>query len=478
MNIKIPRLVIAGLSGDSGKTIVTLSLLAALRRKGLDISVFKKGPDYIDAAWLGKLAGSSCRNLDTYMVESNDVYNRFTSSAAGSDIAIIEGNRGIFDGKDVDGTHSTAGLAKLLKAPVVLIVSAAKTTRTIAAVVNGCSSFCRDINIAGVILNKVAGNRHKNIITSAIEKYCKVPVLGVVPRLAPRGDAHCPALIPSRHLGLVTPSESQRYTELETLLCEIGEKHLDVDGLLNAAGNALPLPFPRQQHSTKIPARVKVGYFKDTVFTFYYPENLQALKAHGAELVPVSSIEDASLPDIDALYIGGGFPETHAERLSQNSSMMESVRKAAGEGLPIYAECGGLIYLSKSLTWNNNRYPMAGLFPVELLMHPKPMGHGYTQLCVDRTNPFFEVGTLIKGHEFHYSGLITGRRAGATCMRVDMGTGLGNNRDGLLHKNTLACYTHIHADSVKGWAPRLVLSAEIYSAKQKKWCLAVSGIRT
>ncbi|MFH1726522.1 MAG: cobyrinate a,c-diamide synthase [Elusimicrobiota bacterium] len=462
MDVKIPRLVIGGLSGDSGKTVVSLGLLAGLRQRGLGVSVFKKGPDYIDAAWLGKLAGAVCRNLDTYMVEPDEVYESFVSHAAGADVAVVEGNRGLFDGRDVEGANSTAELAKLLRAPVVLVVGASKTTRTIAAVVKGCQSFCPELDIAGVVLNKVAGKRHERVLTDAIGKYCGLPVLGVVPRM---DDG--PGLIGSRHLGLVTPAESGEDADLEARLTAIAG-HLDVDGLLDAARRAAPLPGRERRRPPETPAKVKVGYFKDTVFTFYYPENLEALEAHGAELVPVSSLDDASLPDIDALYIGGGFPETHAGRLAQNGSMMESVRAAAEGGLPVYAECGGLIYLSRSLTWKGDRCPMAGVFPVDLVMRPRPAGHGYARLLVDRPNPFFEVGAAIKGHEFHYSCLTAAPEESMTCMRVETGTGLGEGRDGLLYKNTMACYTHIHADAVKDWAPRLVASAAVRRGRMEK----------
>ncbi|MFC1678982.1 cobyrinate a,c-diamide synthase [Elusimicrobiota bacterium] len=456
MSVSIPRLVIAGLSGDSGKTIVSLSLLSALRRKGLGVSVFKKGPDYIDAAWLGRVAGSACRNLDTYLVEPGAVSRRFASSAAGSDMAVIEGNRGLFDGRDVEGTHSTAELAKLLGAPVIVVVNATKATRTIAALINGCRSFDPDLTLAGVVLNKVAGKRHESVIRGAIERYCGLPVLGVVPKLGEDS-----ALIPGRHLGLVPPSESELDEGLETRLLSIAEKHLDVEGMLGAARSAAPLPAAESEAPARGPAKVRIGVFRDSVFTFYYPENLEALEANGAELVPVSSLDDEVLPDVHALYIGGGFPETHAERLAGNRRLMEAVKKAAEAGMPVYAECGGLIYLSRSLTWKGTRYPMADVFAADLVMRPQPAGHGYARLRVDRPNPFFETGAVIKGHEFHYSGLAgeAGIPDDSSCMGVDVGTGLGRGREGLLRKNTLATYTHIHADSVRGWAPRFVAGA-------------------
>jgi cobyrinic acid a,c-diamide synthase len=456
--------VVAGLSGDAGKTIACLSILAALRDRGLSVSVFKKGPDYIDPAWLSSLSQTTCRNLDTYMVDREVVARNFVVHAQKSDISLIEGNRGIFDGKDVSGTHSTAQLAKLLEAPVVLVVDAAKATRTVAAIVRGCLDFDPDLDVAGVILNRVAGKRHLGILEASIEEYAGVPVLGAIPNL---GDDS--VLIPGRHLGLVTPSEYEDDGNLRARLCEIAESSLDVDGLIRVARSAGPLSCaaPGPTGSRVTPGPVKIGYFKDSVFTFYYPENLEALEAKGAQLVPISSLADRSLPEVDALYIGGGFPETHTEQLARNRSMMQSVREKALDGLPIYAECGGLIYLARSLRCNGVVYPMSGVFPIDLGMHPKPVGHGYTSLRVDAPNPFFAVGASIRGHEFHYSGPADGLQQLESCMSVESGVGVGSGRDGLVHANTLACYTHLHADGMQSWASAIVSRAAAYTARRR-----------
>jgi cobyrinic acid a,c-diamide synthase len=470
MGSSIPRLVIAGLSGNTGKTIVSLSILSALRRRGFSVSAFKKGPDYIDSAWLSAAAGKTCRNLDTYMVAPRDVLASFCTHAEGWDFSIIEGNRGVFDGKDHSGTHSTAELAKLLDSPTVLVVNAAKATRTLAAMINGCVAFDPDLKIAGVILNRVAGKRHERVIARSIEEYCGLPILGVVPN----AGSNIP-IIPMRHLGLVTPSEFDSDPPFEARLKEIADEHLDLDGLMDVARSAPQLLPDESTPGAETRAEVRIGFFDDSVFTFYYPENLEALRAAGADLVSVSSLRDRSLPDMDALYIGGGFPETHAEQLTQNHSMMESVREAACDGMPIYAECGGLIYLSESLMFHGSRYPMAGLFPVELEMHDRPVGHGYTLSRVDRDNPFFSKGLIIRGHEFHYSGPRTGRYENKTCMVMESGTGLGHGRDGLLYKNTLACYGHIHADGVRDWAPSMVSLARKYGLARTRGSKAGGG---
>jgi cobyrinic acid a,c-diamide synthase len=462
MRAGVARLVIAGLAGDAGKTIASLSVLRALRDRGFSVSAFKKGPDYIDPAWLSSVAETPCYSLDTYMMDPEVVLRTFALHAGKGDFSVIEGNRGIFDGKDVRGTHSTAALAKLLAAPIVLVVNAAKSTRTVAAILKGCVDFDPDVKIAGVILNRAAGTRHVRILSDSIKEYTQLPVLGVIPNL---GDDS--ALIPARHLGLVTPSEYEHHEALQASLHQIAAGFLDVDGIIRIAESAPSLAAVPYDSSCPERRRVTIGYFKDTVFTFYYPENLRALEAKGARLVPVSPLNDESLPDVDALYVGGGFPETHAERLAGNRSMMKSVKKEALEGLPIYAECGGLVYLARSLRWDDLVYPMTGLFPIDLTMHPKPVGHGYTLVRVDVPNPFYAVGSLIRGHEFHYSGPTEAARGLRSCMKVESGVGLTGARDGLLSVNTLAAYSHVHANGVESWAPAMVAAAAQHAARRR-----------
>lgn len=463
-----PRLLIAGLSGDAGKTIVSLSLLEALHARGVRVAPFKKGPDYIDAAWLGWAADTVCRNLDTYMVPKDTVGRRFGAGSAGFDLALIEGNRGLFDGHDVEGTHSSAALARLLKAPVVLVVDATKATRTLAALVKGAMVFESGTNIAGVILNRVAGKRHEAITRATIEKECGVPVVGALPKL---GSGR--ALIPSRHLGLVPPTETDECDEIRKRLIDLAEHHLDLDALV---GIARQFDSPLESLKPKIveSAGVKIGVFRDSVFTFYYPENLEALVENGARLVFVDSLTDHTLPeDIDALYIGGGFPETQLDRLTGNDSLMRSVRAAAERGLPIFAECGGLIYLARTLRRDDRSHGMAGVFDVELEMHRKPCGHGYAEAVIDRANPVFEAGTKVRGHEFHYTGAVDDVPSDATCMVVSTGVGVGRGRDGLVRNNVLASYIHIHADGVPEWGPAFVKAAARY--RQQRTASAASG---
>lgn len=457
MGVLIPRLVIAGLSGDSGKTIASLSLVTALRQRGLAIATFKKGPDFIDPAWLAQASGGVCRNLDTYMVDPTDVLSTFVSHASDADIAVVEGNRGLYDGGDVAGTHSTAQLAKLLDAPVLLVVNATKVTRTVAALVKGCQVMDPAVRIAGVILNKVGGSRHREVISKSIEAYCDLPVVGVIPKLGE--DA---SLIPGRHLGLVPPAEFVAKAEYESKLAEIAREYLDVDRIMEIARDTDSMEPIASSTDVLSKAHVRIGYFSDTAFTFYYPENLERLKENGAELVPISSLDESGLPEIDGLYIGGGFPETHAARLAQNRALMDDVKRAADSEMPIFAECGGLIYLARSLAWRNNRYRMAGVFPIDLEMSKKPIGHGYSELVCDRSNPFFDTGATVRGHEFHYSGPSESSNRGETCLHVKRGAGVGGHRDGLVIRSTVALYTHIHADGVRSWAEKFVTAAHGY----------------
>jgi cobyrinic acid a,c-diamide synthase len=453
--------MIAGLSGDTGKTVASLSLLTALRRKGLATSVFKKGPDYIDAAWLSWAGGGVCRNLDTYMAPPDRVAARFARHAPRGDIAVIEGNRGLFDGFDAKGTHSSAALARLLGAPVILVVNATKTTRTLAAMVKGCQVFDPEVDIAGVILNRVAGKRHAETARAAIEQNCRLPVLGVIPKLADE-------IVPGRHLGLVTPAEFDTDGSLSDRLNAIGRDHLELEAIEDIAQTAQPLEAqPRATVNTVASDRIRIGCFFDSAFTFYYPENLEALQAAGAELVPVSSLGDEALPDdLDALYIGGGFPETHAARLAANGSMKHSVRQASRRGMPIWAECGGLVYLSRSVSWGEETHQMSGVFDVDLVMNKRPAGHGYVEATVDRGNPVLDEGTVIRGHEFHYTRPIE-TPAEDTCWRMARGVGVGSGRDGLIRNATVATYSHLHSDGVPSWAPGLVTAALHYRAQRR-----------
>jgi cobyrinic acid a,c-diamide synthase len=464
-----PRLVVAGLAGDSGKTLVTLALLLGARARGLAVRGFKKGPDFIDAAWIAWASGAPARNLDTFLAGPERVAGSFALHAArpaggpASALNVIEGNRGLFDGTDPEGTHSTAALAKLLGAPVVLVLNARKMTATAAALVRGCQAFDPGLSIAGVILNQVAGRRHADVTREAIERACNVPVLGVIPRL------EHPDLLPGRHLGLVPPVEHAGIAAAAGALRQIARDYLDLDRIL-AAAEAAPAadegesPRADDRVAEDAPRPVTIGCISDSAFSFYYPDNLEALQARGAALVPLSSLAGGVLPPgLSALYIGGGFPETHAAAIAANRVFLESLRASARQGLPIFAECGGLMLLADTVSWQGRRHAMAGVLPVDVEVLDAPQGHGYVMLSVDRPNPFFPVGLELRAHEFHYSRIAG--PAPATACAVLRGTGCGGGRDAIVFNQVWASYAHLHAAGVSEWADGMLRAARGYQVK-------------
>jgi cobyrinic acid a,c-diamide synthase len=459
MSRPCPRLLLAALRGGAGKTTLTLGLLAAWRDQGRVLVPFKKGPDYIDPAWHSLAAGCPSHNLDPFLMEGDQILALVARYASQADALLIEGNRGLYDGLDAQGTYSTGELAKFLATPVVLVVDCTMTTRTTAAVVLGCQHFDPQVPIRGVILNQIARPRHEDIIRNAIEHYCGIPVLGAIPRLK------C-AVFPERHMGLVPPQEHATASRAVATARDLALKYLDLEGLWQVACKAPPLPQapPLPEQAAVRGKRVTIGIIRDSAFQFYYPENLEALEREGAVLVEISALEDPILPpDLDALYIGGGFPETHARTLTQNQSFRYSLKTAAQAGLPIYAECGGLMYLGETIQIQGEKFPMVGLFPYDFVMGKKPQGHGYTILEVVQENPFFSPGTILKGHEFHYSQISPDPGPQESlAFRVTRGEGLGGRRDGLVYRNVLATYTHLHAFGAPQWAPALVQRAREY----------------
>jgi cobyrinic acid a,c-diamide synthase len=453
-----PRLVIAALRGGAGKTTLSVGVIAALRKRGVRAVPFKKGPDYIDAAWLSFAAGRPCHNLDSFLMDRETIRRSFARHAREGDLAFVEGNRGLYDGMDARGSHSTAELAKLLDAPVIMIMDCNKVTRTAAAMILGCTVLDPDVDIRGVILNRVAGSRHEGILRRTIEETCRLPVLGAVPRMKDFP-------FPERHLGLTPPQEHERILYALDRAADVAGRYIDLDGVLatarrGASGSAATAVRLPQQKKTA--SGLTVGVVRDSAFQFYYPENLAALAERGAKVIDISPLRDDSLPDIDLLYIGGGFPETHAAALAENVGFRASLREAADLGLPVYAECGGLMYLGESLVLGGRTYPMAGALPVSFAMTDKPQGHGYTVLDVVEENPFFRVGSTLKGHEFHHSRILSiDLERIRFAYRVKRGTGIDGLHDGLCRKNILAGYTHLHALGTKEWADALLERARV-----------------
>ncbi len=472
-NSKPSGFIISALRGGSGKTLISIGIVAAWSKSGKKIAPFKKGPDYIDAGWLSLAAGRTCYNLDTFLINQSTIFKSFNHHTLDTDFAVIEGNRGLYDGIDATGSTSTAELAKLLGLPVILCIDCTKSTRTMGAAVLGCICFDPDVSIQGVILNRVAGNRHEQILRKTIEQYCGIPVVGALPKLSAN-------IFPERHMGLVPTPEHLWAANSLGRAAEIAKTYIDFDALTEISGKAVcaldsekiisssPLgDFAGEtgkKNKDETEAKPLIGVCKDSAFQFYYPENLEALKLAGAEIVFISPLKDTKIPDLDALYIGGGFPETHAEKLAGNRGFLNALKNLAMAGLPIYAECGGLMFLGEEMVIDGVSHKMSAILPLTFGLFQKPQGHGYTKIIVKKENPFFKVGTTLRGHEFHYSKVLKWNPGlGAELVfSMERGTGLVDKRDGVCMKNVFATYSHIHALGTPDWAKAVVRNANYY----------------
>ena len=492
------RLLISAAHKSSGKTTITLGLAAALRARGLVVQPFKKGPDYIDPLWLSAASGRDCHNLDFYLMGREEILRTFAQRARGADVSLIEGNKGLYDGLDLDGSSSNAALAQLLGAPVVLVIDARGMTRGIAPLILGYQAFDRQVRIAGVILNQLGGSRHEAKLRAVIEHYTDVPVLGAVhfdDRLA----------IVERHLGLIPSNEAKEAAQrIETIAAAVA-RQVDLDRVLTVARAAPPLSVPvagDDALSQASPARgrwdlediekepsprplppspsfplpqageggepsalratsIRLGIARDSSFGFYYPGDLEALRAAGAALVSFNALRDTRLPEVDALFIGGGFPETHMQALEQNAPLRRDVRRAIEGGMPVYAECGGLMYLSRGIAWRGTRCEMVGAIPADTVMHEKPHGRGYVLLRETGAGPWPAAGAggtpaEVRAHEFHYSSLENLGPGLTYAYEVLRGTGIDGRRDGIVYKNVLACYAHMRDLDNNHWAARFV----------------------
>ncbi|NLB53231.1 MAG: hydrogenobyrinic acid a,c-diamide synthase (glutamine-hydrolyzing) [Syntrophomonadaceae bacterium] len=457
------RLVVAAPHGRSGKSTITLGMIGALQdKKRIKVQPFKKGPDFIDPSWLTWMAGRPCRNLDLFFSEPGHIQDLFDSACTGADMAIVEGAMGLYDGVDVEGSDSTAAIARIIKAPVILVVDSTRMTRSAAALVKGFQDFEAGVTIAGVILNKVARPRHENILRQSIEKYTGIPVIGAVPK-------QNNILIADRHLGLVTAQEANGLEELKACLTDAAAKYIDLDALIRIAENSPGLPLQYRDRAAAVPARVRIGVIKDKVFSFYYPENLEALRDSGAELVMVDSLLDKKLPEVDALYIGGGFPEIYAEELQENYSLRSDLRRLINTGLPVYAECGGLMYLSRQLFNGDQSYEMVGALPCDTKMYNRPKGHGYSKMKVIRSNYLFPENEVIRGHEFHHSQICNVDTNSLTSiMEVQRGYGFDGKKDGIIYHNVIAVYQHIYAPANPDWAVNFTAKAINFKEQMRR----------
>lgn len=446
------RFLISAAHKSSGKTTLSIGLAAALSSRGLRVQPFKKGPDYIDPLWLGRAAGRGCRNLDFYLSPHDEIRAQF-AHGADADVCLVEGNKGLYDGLALDGSNSNAALARLLDLPVILVLDARGMTRGIAPLILGYQAFDREVRIAGVILNRLGGQRHESKLRAVIEHYTDVPVIGAVhedPRLA----------VVERHLGLMPANEAADANRTIGAIADRVAGQVDLDRLLALTATDAPLPPPAPSPpSLRPPLRVAIA--RDAAFGFYYTEDLEALEAAGAELVPFDALHDQRLPPCDALVIGGGFPESFLDALSANGAMRAAIKSAIGRGLPVYAECGGLMYLAQSIEWNGLRRPMVGAIPGDIVMHDKPVGRGYVIVEPTANHPWRHPASAdfcqsIHAHEFHYSE-IRGLPAD-TCFAyaVRRGHGVDGRHDGIVIHNLLASYTHLRSTVGCHWPARFV----------------------
>jgi cobyrinic acid a,c-diamide synthase len=437
---------------SSGKTMVSLGILRYLAHQGVAASSFKKGPDYIDPSWHKLASGSECYNLDPYLMGSDACLDSFhrNISEDGTSFALVEGNHGLHDGLSLDGSDSSAGLALMLDMPVLLVVDSRKSNRGVAALVMGMQAMSPRVNICGVILNQIKSLRQGEKQKQSIEHYCKLPVLGMIP-------SDSALIIPERHLGLTAVGEMADASKFIEGAAEAVDRYCDMKAVLELFYKAPPIEIRKSESSVKrMSVKARIGVFMDAAFCFYYPDNLRALRENGAELVFINSFTSHALPDVDALYLGGGFPESFFEILSSNNGLLKDVREHAEAGMPVYAECGGFIYLCRNATWGGRTYPLAGILPFEIGFGHIPAGHGYLDLKSSRDSPWFRKDERVKAHEFHYSRVLA--PAGETLFQFEVirGAGITGKRDGALHQNLFASFAHLHATGNPEWAERFV----------------------
>lgn len=417
---------------SSGKTIISLALSRAFVRYGFKVQTFKKGPDYIDPIWLQFASQNPCYNLDFYtMSNSNiiDMYKKFSSQA---DISIIEGNKGLFDGLSVDGKDSNAELAKKLKTAVILVIDATGITRGAAPLTKGYQNFDKNIKFKGVILNKVQGQRHEDKLIKAINYYTDMPVLGAVRKSAG-------LIIKERHLGLMPANEAFESNKIIDDISKKIEAEIDLNKIF-------PLTTIKNKEN-KIAKKnnkynLKIALAKDSAFGFYYQDDLDTFNKLGAEIIYFDTLKADKLPAVDGLFLGGGFPETHLKYLAKNTSLKNDIKNKILSGLPTYAECGGLMYLTNSIIKNNKNYKMLGVIDADTIITKKPIGRGYVKLK-PINNHLWVGGEDINGHEFHYSKLENINSQYKFAFEVKRGAGIKDNKDGILAYNLLATYSHL-----------------------------------
>jgi cobyrinic acid a,c-diamide synthase len=430
------------------------------------VQPFKKGPDYIDPLWLTRAAGRACYNLDFFNQSEQEILATFAGPSLDADISLIEGNKGLFDGLDVEGTDSNAALATMLSAPVILVIDTGGMTRGIAPLIRGYLDFDPDVNIRGVILNKVGGARHEAKLRGALERYTDTEVLGSIGR-----DAALE--IPERHLGLIPANEiggagtgTGTADGMIARLADTVSAGVDIDRIIEIANVPAGIIGPGKispQRNSDTRQNVRIAIARDAAFGFYYPDDLEAFAQAGAELIAFDTLSDSQLPEADGLFIGGGFPETHLAALSANKSLMADIRQSLATGMPAYAECGGLMYLARSIRWRGEMRDMVGAVPADVIVGSRPQGRGYMLLEETGMSPWSPspVGrgsesARIPAHEFHYAGLENMSDDLSYAHRVVRGAGIDGSHDGMVIGNLQAGFAHHRNTRANPWVSRFV----------------------
>ena len=430
---------------SSGKTTLAIGIAAALTARGTVVQPFKKGPDYIDPMWLRGASGRACYNLDFNTQSHDEIRATFARAMPGADFGLIEGNKGLYDGLDIEGSDSNAAMARLLGAPVVLVINAEGITRGVAPLVIGYRAFEPDLDIAGIILNSLATPRQETKMRAVLERYTDVPVIGAVGR-----DRRL--VVTERHLGLTTPAETGERDERIARIAAAAAAGIDLDRLRAIAAKA-PAPAPVAAIARPATRDIRIGVALDVAFGFYYQDDLEALEAAGAELVFFDTLSDRRLPEVDGLFIGGGFPETQMAALEANAELRADIRAAIAAGLPVYAECGGLMYLTRAIHWNGRRHEMVGAIEADTVMNEKPQGRGLVRLSVT-DHPWNDGSASIAAHEFHYAGLTDVAPGTRFAYRVLRGHGIDGVRDGIVVGRCVANFSHLRSTAADPWAPR------------------------
>ena len=434
--MRIPRIVVAGATSGVGKTSITCSIIYALQKRGLSVQPFKVGPDYIDPGYLSSISKNETYNLDAWLMGEKQLLNSFVSNSK-SNISVIEGVMGYYDGYSGDSNYaSTHHIASLTKSPVILVLDASKTSRSIAATALGFMKFHKNSYIAGIILNKIGSKKHELLCKTALEKI-KIPIIAVIPK-------NLSLTMPSRHLGLISTLENKTLKKQIETVAKIFSEFIDIHTIIKIANTSLNLIKKRKHVSKK--QKITIAVALDTSFNFYYQDNLEALRREGAQLKFFSPVKDKKIPKCDGLYIGGGFPEILGNSLEKNQIIKKSIKKLSEDGLPIYAECGGLMYLTKSILSENKKYKMIGLFDAETKM-TKKMRLNYTKGKMISKNTISEKPHNFQGHEFHYSKLDSVSLDSKFAYDLEIGEGIKKHQDGLIQDNTLASYGHLYFDS-------------------------------